>query len=149
MYCKYYRNFSKRVHYWPDNTGMFKALYNADIIPINNKATTSQKWEPSTKSIKYCKHFFNGNMLVQKPCKKSLRICLRYRGDFLVIYKNEPGNFIKAGGIHPKLYDLARSYTPKYLNTILLWQKLCQSLKVCSHVCVNVVDLLKLSKGHK
>lgn len=37
--CKYYSNFFKIVHCWPNNIGMFKTLYNASIIILNYKAT--------------------------------------------------------------------------------------------------------------
>lgn len=39
---KYYSNFSKQVHCWPNNTEIFKTLYNVSIIFINNKVTLNQ-----------------------------------------------------------------------------------------------------------
>lgn len=73
-----------------------KALYNANIILVNNKTTLSQIWESNFKSVKYCERFLNSNIFILKLCKKSLIICLQYERDFLIIYKNKPVNWIKA-----------------------------------------------------
>lgn len=144
MNFKYYSNFLKKVYCRTNNIVILKALYNLIIISVKNKTTLSQKLEPNTKSIEYCKHFFNSNIVVSKLSKKPLRICLQYKRDFLIIHKNKPAHFIGAASNYLKLHYLARFYVSQYLKIILLLQNLCPLLNIYSFIYVKIVDLLKL-----
>lgn len=115
--------FFKRIYYRTNNTKTFKGLYNANIISVNNKVTLSQEWELNTKSMKYCKYFFNNNIFVPKLYKISLKICLQYKKDFLVIFENKPVNIIKAKNIYAKFYNFIKFYISKYLNIVSIVAK--------------------------